>query len=237
MATTKTMTVGNVEVERSQAARLTDPFPPSVIKKVRQGGVELDYIPVAEVVKRMNDVLEPGNWSAVQTFIGRDEKDPDWIVAQAEVTATIDGQTSTRSGDGAVKIKMFRNQPGPVNLGHDYKSAFSEAVKKACQWFGVGLYLSMPDDEPEVEEYGQSSAPQSPQAAPPPAITDDEWTQLMDHMGKLDDTQKGIVKEWWSLQYPGKKFVRSITRVQWEELLKRVTVELFNAEATPDGPF
>lgn len=234
MVTAKATTPNeNAEVPKTQAARLAEPFSPNVVKKVTQGGVALDYIPVAEVIKRMNEVLGVGNWSAKQMGLYRDPVNPEWIVAEAEVTATVDGATSTRPGNGAVKIKMFRGTEDPVNLGHDYKGAHSEAMKKACQGFGVGLYLATGEEDTEETVVSQSQ----PQAARPSPVSDEEWAKLTDHLKHMDDRQKGIIQEWWSLNGVGDKPQRStITRVLFEELMKRIVVELFDAE--PDNePF
>ena len=116
---------------------LSAPFPKEVEKQLDKGGATLTYIPVSEVIVRLNDVFGPLGWSYTLVKCERDVLDPDFLVAHVSMTV---GDV-TRDGVGGQKIK--RTRAGDIlDLGDEYKGAVSDALKKAAQSFGVGLYLA-----------------------------------------------------------------------------------------------
>ena len=116
---------------------LSAPFPKEVEKQLDKGGATLTYIPVSEVIVRLNDVFGSLGWSYTLVKCERDVLDPDFLVAHVSMTVG----DITRDGVGGQKIK--RTRAGDiVDLGDEYKGAVSDALKKAAQSFGVGLYLA-----------------------------------------------------------------------------------------------
>ena len=116
---------------------LSAPFPKEVEKQLDKGGATLTYIPVSGVIVRLNDVFGPLGWSYTLVKCERDVLDPDFLVAHVSVTVG----NITRDGVGGQKIK--RTRAGDIlDLGDEYKGAVSDALKKAAQSFGVGLYLA-----------------------------------------------------------------------------------------------
>lgn len=116
---------------------LSKPFPREVERQLDKGGTTLTYIPVSEVIARLNDVFGPLGWSYTQISCNRDVLDPDFLVAHVRMTVG----DITRDGVGGQTIKRKRDG-GIVDLGDEYKGAVSDALKKAAQSFGVGLYLA-----------------------------------------------------------------------------------------------
>lgn len=122
---------------------LSAPFPKEVEKQLDKGGATLTYIPVSEVIVRLNDVFGPLGWSYTLVKCERDVLDPDFLVAHVSMTVG----DITRDGVGGQKIK--RTRAGDiVDLGDEYKGAVSDALKKAAQSFGVGLYLARGHSSP-----------------------------------------------------------------------------------------
>ena len=125
------------------------PFDKSTESVMVKGGARLTYIPVSEVINRLNEVLSY-NWSYTVQSCQRDPLDPDYIVAHVTMKVYMpNGQepVSVRDGFGGVKVK--RTKDGAiVDLGDEYKGAVSDALKKAAQAFGVGLYLARHEDTP-----------------------------------------------------------------------------------------
>ena len=116
---------------------LSAPFPKEVEKQLDKGGATLTYIPVSEVIVRLNEVFGVLGWSYTLVKCARDVLDPDFLVAHVSMTV---GDV-TRDGVGGQKIK--RTRAGDIlDLGDEYKGAVSDALKKAAQSFGVGLYLA-----------------------------------------------------------------------------------------------
>lgn len=176
--------------------RLSEPFPAEMEKTRRKGGAEMIYIPVSEVITRMNTVLGVQNWNMEVVDIGRDKLDPDFIVAHVRISVLINDQWVTRDGFGGQTIK--RTKAGEiVDLGDEFKGAASDAFKKACSTLGVGLYLARSEEAMEVE---------AAMAAPPPAPVNPESAELFatlkTHLDVLDADGKAAIKAWWVDQFP-----------------------------------
>lgn len=143
---------------------LSEPFDPSVEKQLKKGGASLTYIPVSEVITRLNRVLGVDMWSYHIVSCARDALDPDYVVAHVRLTATFvptddaPALTVVKDGIGGQKIKRTKNGD-IVDLGDEMKGAVSDALKKAAQHFGVGLYLARSEESMSLE-YAQESAEQ-----------------------------------------------------------------------------
>jgi hypothetical protein len=102
-------------------------------------GKLLTYIATPAYIRRMNQVFDY-SWSMDVREL---EFQQDEIVAIVQVVG--DGITKTQAGGK----KITRDAEGsPLCLGDDAKSAISAGFKKACQQFGIGLYLAEMDDAP-----------------------------------------------------------------------------------------
>ena len=129
---------------------LSAPFPPGVERILSKGGTSLTYIPVSEVINRLNRVIGVDNWSSEIIRCERDALDPDFIVAHVRLTVRstkangFDNQI-WKDGFGGQKIKRMRDG-SIVDLGDEFKGAVSDALKKAAQQLGVGLYLARSEE-------------------------------------------------------------------------------------------
>tara|TARA_B100000902_G_scaffold154129_3_gene150631 strand:- start:15574 stop:16221 length:648 start_codon:yes stop_codon:yes gene_type:complete len=141
---------------------LSEPFPQEVERQLKKGGTSLTYIPVSEVITRLNKVLGVDMWSYTIERCERDALDPDYIVAHVRLTATFvptndaPAITIVKDGVGGQKIKRTRN--GDIlDLGDEMKGAVSDALKKAAQHFGVGLYLARSEESLHLEALEDSA--------------------------------------------------------------------------------
>lgn len=130
---------------------LYEVFPKEVERTLSKGGARLTYIPVSEVITRLNKVLGVDMWSYQIVYCERDSLDPDFITAHVRLTARFVPTENapmlevTRDGVGGQKIK--RTKKGDiVDLGDEMKGAVSDALKKAAQSFGIGLYLARSEE-------------------------------------------------------------------------------------------
>jgi len=139
-------------------------FPKESEATLKKGGRNLTYIPVAQIIARANEVLG-FDWSyeVVDTF-----KDGDWITAHVRLTITTEDTIASRSGFGGQKVKYTKSGDA-VDLGDEYKGAVSDALKKAFQSFGVGLYLAR--DESLDSTFEQGVAPVDFPVEVPPTST------------------------------------------------------------------
>jgi hypothetical protein len=117
------------------------------------------------VIQRLNDVLGVDAWSLKIVSVYRDATDPDFIVAQIMLTAEFEREVVTRDAVGGQRIKRTRDG-GIIDLGDEMKGAVSDALKKAAQTLGVGLYLTKVDDH---HTETPSSAPVRDSDVPHPA--------------------------------------------------------------------
>lgn len=179
---------------------LNEPFPPDVERELKKSGTYLTYIPVSEVINRLNKVLGFNNWSYEIISCERDPYDKDFVLAHVRLTATPDGSYDkiTRDGFGGQKIK--RTKAGEiVDLGDEFKGAVSDALKKAAQSLGVGLYLARTEEAMEYDT--QSSAPQQPSRVEDPAL-EALWTSFVSVSKSLDADAKALLNDFW-VEYSG----------------------------------
>jgi recombination DNA repair RAD52 pathway protein len=215
-------------------AALSAAFAQEVEREIVKSGTRLTYIPVSEVVNRLNRVLGVANWSTEIIRAERDAIDSDFVVAQVRVTAEIDGRTVVRDGFGGQKIK--RTRAGDiVDLGDEYKGAVSDAFKKACQMLGVGLYLARSEDALELDEMIEIEAAQNAAEA---VVVDPEIDQLYENFMSLRTalSESGVqeLRTYWANWSSGRPVPKrsEFTSEELEALIGEATRILLGAEYT-----
>jgi len=176
--------------------QLSEPFPVEMERTLVKGGTRLTYLPVSEVITRLNRIFGPLNWSFEIIKCERDTLDPEFIVAH--VRLTVNGETGwshvSKDGFGGQQIK--RKKDGTiVDLGDEFKGAVSDALKKAAQQLGVGLYLARDPDAIEIdgamhasEIVEQPAAPAMPQG----------YDQFMSLRSQLNEDQVQKLRSYWN---------------------------------------
>ena len=168
---------------------LSEPFPREVERSMKKGGTSLTYIPVSEVITRLNTVLGIENWSYDVKDCSRDALDPEWVIAHVTLTAIIDGHAVFKDGFGGQKIKRMKSGD-PVDLGDEMKGAVSDALKKAAQHLGVGLYLARSDESLQLEQ--EEAILESVDPAVQKA-----WDNFVSLAGSLDEEKKTQLNAFW----------------------------------------
>lgn len=181
-------------------------FPEEMEKVMTVSGVNLRFIPVSEVINRLNKVLGIDSWSFEVIRLERDQHEPDEIIAHVNLTAEIAGKRVIKHGVGGTSIKRIKSTGKPVDLGNSFKMAVSDALKKAAQQLGVGLYLSrsadaidaeeamMPIQEEEVVEKKQQ----------PKTELDEKWEYFVEITKHLTALQKSELNTFWEVHSGGK---------------------------------
>lgn len=202
-------------------AALSEQFAQEMERTVNKGGTALTYIPVSEVINRLNKVLGVDKWSFTIVRCERDAADPDFVVAHVRIDYYVtEFHTVSRDGFGGQKIK--RTKAGQIlDLGDEFKGAISDALKKAAQTLGVGLYLARSDDAMEVEQAMDASAAE-PEQDPKSVL----WHNFVTIAKSLNQDQKVKMRERWNDHSGGKAVPTSIEAVSEQEL------EFIVAEAT-----
>jgi len=178
---------------------LAEPFPREMEKILKKGGASLTYIPVSEVITRLNKVLGIDSWSFNILSCDRDSLDPEYIVAHVRLIWHTDPtrpeSTVVRDGFGGQKIK--RTKTGDiVDLGDEMKGAVSDALKKAAQTLGVGLYLARSEEAMDVEEAMSISPAEQGRL--------DKWEQFAGLAKALDAGQRTELNEFWEKHAGGR---------------------------------
>ena len=191
--------------------RLSEPFPQEMEKIINKGGVNLTYIPVSEVINRLNKVLGVDKWSMTIQSCHRDPTDTDFVVAHVRIEYFVtEFSTITRDGIGGQKIK--RTKAGAIlDLGDEFKGAISDAVKKAAQTFGVGLYLARSEEAMEIEQVIEASNT-------PVSEHQQKWENFKDISAGLNKEQKEAIGAFWKATYGDKPKPKGAETVTSEEL-------------------
>jgi len=201
---------------------LSIPFPEELLRY--NSGKNLTYVPIAEVIARLNRVLGVDNWSTEIVDTWREPDHPEWILARVRLTIRIGDKTITREGVGGQQVKHKKNGD-VVDLGDEFKGAYSDALKKAAQSLGVGLELARTD-----EALGYEEAIISP---PEPTKSEILFDVLKSHLNEMTDEQKTELKSWWSETFPGEKAPSNTTSEDFldEAVAFAVAIRL---DATPE---
>jgi hypothetical protein len=164
---------------------LSEPFPREMERTVSKSGRSLTYIPISEVIARLNKVIGLNNWSSEIISVGRDSVDTDWVIAHVRLTAIVNGETITKDGVGGQQVK-YTKAGKVLDLGDEFKGAMSDALKKAAQQLGVGLYLARDDAALEVEA--------TPEVDP---LVDTLFNRLVALTKSLDEDGKNALEDFW----------------------------------------
>jgi hypothetical protein len=203
---------------------LSEPFPEEMEKTLRKGGASLTYIPVSEVITRLNKVFGVDGWSSEILSCGRDEIDPDFVVARVRLVVYFDKNALPIFKDGIGGQKIKRTKAGEiVDLGDEMKGAASDALKKAAQHLGIGLYLARDADAIEMEQ-----AQEAPKEL---SATQKLYENFVGLRDKLDDAQRKNLRDWWSGYSGGRPIPKSseFTEQELEDLIVEVSRMLLGA--------
>lgn len=202
------------KIERREIyGSLSEQFPKEMERNLNKGGTNLTYIPVSEVINRMNKVLGVENWSfSIKSYteIG------DSIVAHVTVITTIDGKEVSRDGVGGQKIKRIKATGLAVDYGDEVKGAVSDALKKAVQTLGVGLYLARSDDAMEIEQAMDAPVDESVQT----------WESFVSVSKGLNESKRSQLNDFWasiSSNAPKPKRSSDVSLGHLQELLTEAT--------------
>lgn len=202
---------------------LAEPFPAEMERTLTKSGTSLTYIPVSEVITRLNRVVGVSNWSFDIIKCERDSRDPDFIVAHVRLTAQFPelsyNMRVVKDGIGGQKIKRNRKDNEIIDLGDEMKGAVSDALKKAAQQLGVGLYLARDIDAIEMDEamHADGGQPQRTQSVSVPDGVVDAYERFREIRDTLSDDQRMKLRDFWS-EYSGGRPIPKPTEFTVKEL-------------------
>lgn len=195
------MTTTPPQTEEELRERLRAPFDSRVLRDLSKGGKKFTYIPWPEVAERLDDCLGVLGWSR-ECKSWRDQHDPEEVIGWCRLTITFQGKTSTREASAGVKVKRYseksENAGKPLDLGDDFKSAESDAFKKAAQAFGVGRDLARKDEALAVEAEKNAAEESERLDREDPVLTAEEAAAIKEAIRKLPDDHRKPFAKWWT---------------------------------------
>ena len=137
--------------------KLLAPFPKEYVKPAPKGKFG-DYVPHFRYVERLRDCLEDQYDWKVEAIYGNHNGEQ--RIVGAKGTITIEG-LGTFEGVGDVELFQLNNQSDGTN----FKFAESDAFKRACMRFGLGVELwsgDVTEEEDMVNEAHSSNTEDTP---------------------------------------------------------------------------
>ncbi len=190
-------------------------------RQLNKGGTTLTYIPAPEVITRLNTVLDVCGWSQQVIWLKEcgehDKGGPVSIVAHVRLRVHHGDKQGEYDGLGGQIVN--RKRDGSIlDIGDDYKGACSDALKKAAQCVGIGLYLAR--DESLVRREEQEAAAETCLEGWADRKEQDDAHRTYVEAAKqeskeIQDGLKGIRK---SLAYPW-----PMSRRQFDNFMEKVT--------------
>jgi len=206
---------------KSQADQLAEPFDDMLIYQRSVGGRQFDYVAVAEYVARLNKVLGPENWNYEVLKCHVQPEYKEHVIAHVRVTANIDGSTCYKEQYGGAKIKIMKSG-GVMDLGNDFKTAASDAFKKACQGLGIALHLARSEEALTLDAEESYPVPQ------------EQWEVFVGNFRALDDEKKDLFRKWFvSQELGGEKPQRGMDAEGFQKAQVEVIRLSFGAEEVP----
>ena len=96
--------------EQTLMTQLAEPFPVEMEKTLVKSGISLIYLPVSEVINRLNKVLGPESWSFDVISIGRDQYDTDEIIAHVNLSVDFGtGRVVSKHGMPSRQRRLLRH--------------------------------------------------------------------------------------------------------------------------------
>jgi len=213
--------------------QLSEPFPPEMEKTLVTSGILMTYIPIKELIPRLNTVLRVDTWDFYVNSYERDSHDPEFITAKVRLCWNIDGNNDAIYKEAIGGQKVKRNKKGEiVDLGDDFKGAVSDALKKAAQMLGVGLYLARSEEAMDIEEAMESSAP----AQQVDVEIEKKWNNFVSIVKGLSEEKKASLNEFWSSHSNGrpKPTKQSATHDDLDALIVEAMSLSFTVESESD---
>ena len=137
---------------------LLSPFPTELVRKAPSGKFG-DYVPHANYVERLRDSGVKYSWSCepIYGMHGGEKR-----IVGAKGTITIEGMGSY---DGFGDVDTFKLTNSKFNDGTNLKDAESDAFKRACMRFGLGVELWSGSTQSEEEATSYVSDEYTPEMA------------------------------------------------------------------------
>jgi hypothetical protein len=118
------------------------------------------YVKGEDVIRQLNKAFGHA-WSSEVVSQSADAAKDQVLMLVALRVATEAGHVVTHHGFGGAHIARNSSTGLPVDIGNTYKSAYTSALKKAAEQFGIGLGGEDPSDEVAPNKPAAAQSPRS----------------------------------------------------------------------------
>lgn len=189
-------------------------FEPNLIKKRKgRGGMVLDYLETASVIRRLNEAFgSEWNFRILEHGVDTEAKAV-WVLG--ELTAV--GLTKQQFGAKDIYEKS--------TLGDNLKSAASDCLKKCATLFGVGLHLYEDDLPGETVESAETKAP-SEQQKNNDSITESQKAYIMKLVSQFVKGGNTEKVDWLKVWLKNNNFSPSLDKKSASEVIKKLEEQI-----------
>ena len=189
-------------------------FEPNLIKKRKgRGGMVLDYLETASVIRRLNEAFgSEWNFRILEHGVDTEAKAV-WVLG--ELTAV--GLTKQQFGAKDIYEKS--------TLGDNLKSAASDCLKKCATLFGVGLHLYEDDLPGETVESAETKAP-SEQQKNNDSITESQKAYIMKLVSQLVKGGNTEKVDWLKVWLKNNNFSPSLDKKSASEVITKLEEQI-----------
>jgi len=160
---------------------LLSPFPQELVRKAPAGKFG-DYVPHANYVERLRDSGVKYSWSCEPVYGTHNGENR---IVGAKGTITIEGMGSY---DGFGDVDTFKLGNAKFNDGNNLKDAESDAFKRACMRFGLGVELW--SGSKQTEEEHSAAGANNNSYVPKPYTEEDAAKDAKVEVTKVDMRKK-----------------------------------------------
>lgn len=111
------------------------------MKQHTKPGTNYKYVKGSDVISRLNEAFDC-MWSSEVMHC---EEKYNHILVHIRLIVWVEGECISHEGFGSAPIMRKRGSDEVIDIGNNYKSAYTNALKKAAEQFGIGL--DSDDDE------------------------------------------------------------------------------------------
>ena len=189
-------------------------FEPNLIKKRKgRGGMVLDYLETASVIRRLNEAFE-SEWNFRILEHGVDtEAKAVWVLGELTALGLIKQQFGAKD--------IYEKS----TLGDNLKSAASDCLKKCATLFGVGLHLYEDDLPGETVESAETKAP-SEQQKNNDSITESQKAYIMKLVSQFVKGGNTEKVDWLKVWLKNNNFSPSLDKKSASEVIKKLEEQI-----------
>ncbi len=189
-------------------------FEPNLIKKRKgRGGMVLDYLETASVIRRLNEAFgSEWNFRILEHGVDTEAKAV-WVLGELTALGLIKQQFGAKD--------IYEKS----TLGDNLKSAASDCLKKCATLFGVGLHLYEDDLPGETVESAETKAP-SEQQKNNDSITESQKAYIMKLVSQFVKGGNTEKVDWLKVWLKNNNFSPSLDKKSASEVIKKLEEQI-----------